>query len=63
MHGLFVREVLKRQRDSIRGLNARAIPLIYRGQARQKLLQNPEKRPPPGTPDPSKYIQFNMLNG
>jgi hypothetical protein len=28
MHGLFVREVLKRQRDSIPGLNAEAIPRV-----------------------------------
>ena len=39
MHGLFVREVLKRQRDSIRSLNAQAMPLISYGQERQEMLQ------------------------
>jgi hypothetical protein len=36
MHGLFVREVLKRQRDSIRGLNALTIPPLYLAPLRQK---------------------------
>jgi hypothetical protein len=47
MHGLFVRAVLKRQRDSIRGLIAQAIPQLYCGQARQKMLQNPKGAPSP----------------
>ena len=63
MHGLFVREVLKRQRDSIQGLNAQAIPLIHRGQVRQKMLQNPEERPPPDTRIQINNIKFNILHG
>jgi hypothetical protein len=61
MHGLFVREVLKRQRDSIRGLNGQAIPLIRCGQVRQEMLQNPERRPPPDNLIQINNIKFNML--
>jgi hypothetical protein len=61
MHRLFVREVLKRQRDSMRGLNAQAIPLIRCGQVRQEMLQDPDRRPLPLTLIQINNIKINML--
>ena len=63
MHGLFVREVLKRQRDSSRDLDVQAIPRVYRGQVPQKMLQNPEKHPPPDIRIEISNIKFNILHG
>jgi len=60
MHDLFVREVLKRQRDSIQGLNAQShIAGLLRTGAAKNAAKSGEA-PSPDTPDPNK---FNILNG
>jgi hypothetical protein len=63
MHGLFVRGVLKRQRDSIQSLNALDIPPLYSGTGCGKDAAKSGEAPFPDTRIEISNIKFNNLNG
>src|SRR5207244_6902678 len=58
MHGLFVREVLKRQRDSIRGL-CRSYCCSAAGRSKNAAIAG--EAPSPRYPDPNKEYKIQYL--